>query len=370
MGSTVVRNWPFRSLPPRRLPVVALLVLLVSIAHYVTPPTHLLLHNIYQRLYYIPLLLACAWFGLRGGLITAAACIILYSPHILLQWAHMRAYQANQIMELAMIGLVGVVAGVLSDRERALRKQAEATASERDRALVDLEKTVATLRRADRLATLGTLAAGMAHEIRNPLGAMGGALEILERDYPQGHANREFMDILNQEVVRLNRVVGKYLDYTSPQAPELQPIDPNAAVRAAVELLERLAARSGVRFECHLDDLPPALADPVQVHQALVNLLLNAIQAMPTGGVAEVETRCVSGAVELVVRDQGEGLPDGPVDRIFEPFFSTKAGGTGLGLAVARQIALSHSGDLTAENSSMGGARFCLRLPTAPSENT
>jgi signal transduction histidine kinase len=198
---------------------------------------------------------------------------------------------------------------------------------------------------------------------------MQGAVEILQQDYPEDHANREFLDILDQEIVRLNRVGGKYLDYTKPQPPELRSMDPNAAVRAAVELLEKIAARSGVRFECRLaEKIAPALADPVQVHQALVNLLLNAIQAMPAGGIVEVGTAPAPAGVEIVIRDHGDGLPEGPVDRIFEPFFSTKAGGTGLGLAVARQIALSHNGCLTAENTDGGGAKFCLVLSAAPSE--
>ncbi len=359
-----------RKFRARRLVVIGLFLFVVTLAHYMTPPTELLWHNIYQRLYYVPLLLACAWFGFRGGLVTAVLCVALYTPHILLHWAHMRAYQANQLMELAMIGVIALVAGPLSDRERALRKRAEAVARERDRALVDLEKTVVTLRQADRLATLGTLAAGMAHEIRNPLGAMQGAAEILEQSCADGDPNREFVDILNQEIGRLNRVVGKYLDYAKPQAPELQPMDPNAAVRAAVKLLERIAARSNVRFVCRLpENIAPALADSVQVHQALVNLLLNAIQATPVGGgLVEVATASAPGGIEIVVRDHGEGLPEGPVDRIFEPFFSTKEGGTGLGLAVAHQIALSHSGRLTAENMQDGGASFSLLLSAAPSE--
>ncbi len=348
---------------------VALLTLAVSTAHYLTPPSHLLWHNVYQRLYYIPLLLACAWFGLRGGLITAAGCIVLYSPHIMLHWAHMRAYQANQLMELTMLGLIGVVAGFLSDRQRTLRKQAEALAAERDRALQNLQETVDSLRQADRLATLGTLAAGLAHEIRNPLGAMGGALEILESEYPKDHSHREFIDILKQEVGRLSRVVGKYLDYARPQAPEPRPVDANAVVRSAVDLLKRSAARASTRFECHLQEkLPPALADPVQIHQAMVNLLLNAIQAMPSGGVVEVDTAAAPDLIKITVTDHGKGLPDGPTERLFEPFFSTKTAGTGLGLAVARQIALSHGGRISAENAERGGAMFCLELPVASAE--
>lgn len=350
-----------------RLGLVASLILGVTVAHYLTPPSFLLLHNVYQRLYYIPLLLACAWFGLRGGIAAAVVTAILYAPHILLQWAHMRAYQANQFLELGLLGLIGLVAGLLSDRERSLRLEAEAAAAERDRALKDLQDTVETLRQADRLAALGTMAATMAHEIRNPLGAMGGALEILDHDYPAGHPHREFVEILGEEVERLRLVSGKYLDYTRPQPREPRPLDVNAAVLSALDLLRKTAARGSVRFESRLAaDLPPAFADPVQVHQVLVNLLLNGIQAMPEGGCLEVATASSGRGIRVTVRDHGPGLPGGSVDKLFEPFFSTKAGGTGLGLAVARRIATGHGGGLTARNAEDGGAVFDLELPAAP----
>jgi signal transduction histidine kinase len=284
-----------------------------------------------------------------------------------LHWGHSQAYQTSQVLELAMFGLIALVAGLLQDRERLLRWRAEQTAAERDQALRDLEGTVETLRRADRLATLGTLAAGMAHEIRNPLGAIGGAVEILDADFPASHPRREFFDILRREISRLNTLSGKYLDYARPQAPELRPVDLNGCVDASVELVGRSAGRSGVRIETKLESgLAAALADPLQVHQALVNLLLNGIQAMEEGGVLEVSTARDPAGVAVTVRDHGPGLPEGAGDRIFEPFFSTKPGGTGLGLAIARRIAVAHGGSLTVESVPGEGARFRLLLPAAP----
>ena len=341
----------------------------ITLAHYVTDPSHTLLHNLYQRLYYIPILLACAWYGLRGGVLVAAVCALLYAPHIVVHWAHDTAYQVSQALETAMFAVVAVIAGAFSDRERALRRSAEATALERDQALRDLEETVNTLRRADRLASLGTLAAGMAHEVRNPLGAIGGAVEILEGDFPPDHPNREFVDILRREIDRLNGIAGKYLDFARPEPPTPGRLEANEAVRTSVHLLSRTAARASVRIAIRLapGELP-ALADPGQVQQALVNLLLNGIQSMPAGGVLEVETSFRAGSVEISLRDHGVGLPEGPVERIFEPFFSTRTGGTGLGLAIARRIAESHGGTLTAEAADGGGARFRLTLPPAPPE--
>ncbi len=350
-----------------RWAVLAGLIVAISLGHYLTNPDHFLLHNIYQRLYYIPVLLACAWYGLAGGLAVAAVCAACYAPHILLHWKRSQAYQANQIIELGMFGVVAFVAGALSDRERRLRLEAEAIATERDRALTDLKATVDGVRRADRLAALGTLTAGMAHEIRNPLGAIGGAAEILERDYPEGHPRREFLDILRREIARLNAIVGKYLDYARPLAPELRPVDLNAAVRAALDLVGKSAVGASIVWDARLaEELSGVRADSGQIHQVLVNLLLNAVQAMPEGGTVEIATQVEAGRAVVEVRDHGVGLPDVPVERLFEPFFTTKAAGTGLGLHVCRRIAQSHGGRLDAVNAPGGGAAFRLVLPAAP----
>ncbi len=355
---------------PRRGRLAAVLlgigILAITLAHYFTSTDHWLLHNVYQRAYYVPILLACAGYGLRGGLAVAAVSALAYAPHIVVHWRHSQPYQANQVLELGMFGIVALVAGALSDRERSLREAAEATAAERDRALRELESTVDSLRQADRLAALGTLAAGMAHEIKNPLGAISGAVEILEQDVPPGHPRREFFEILREEVRRLTAITAKYLEYAKPRVPDLRPTDVNAAARGAVELVSKSASSSKVRIETRLDpDLPAAMADPLQIHQALVNLLLNGAQAMPGGGVLEVETAAVPAGIEIRVRDHGAGLAADARARLFEPFFTTRPGGTGLGLAMSRRIAEAHGGALEGNDAEGGGAVFRLRVPRA-----
>jgi signal transduction histidine kinase len=347
---------PTSGRPRSRIAILAALVAGVSLAHYLTPSEHFLLHNIYQRLYYIPVLLACAWFGLAGGLATAAASAASYVPHILLHWKHSEAYQTSQMLELAMFVVVALGAGLLSDRQSALRLQAEQAAE--------------SLRRADRLAALGTLTAGMAHEIRNPLGAVAGAAEILEQDYPQDHPRREFLDILRREIARLNAIAGKYLDFSRPQGPEPRALQVDDLVREAVDLVRKSAGGSAVEVAYEpAPALPAVIADPGQVRQVLVNLLINGVQVMPPGGGRiEVSTRETASGVEVAVRDHGPGLPGGDAERPFEPYFTTKPGGTGLGLAISRRIAESHGGTLVAENAEGGGARFRLELPRASRE--
>ncbi len=334
----------------QRLAVLAALVAAVSACHYLTPSEHFLLHNVYQRLYYIPVLLACAWFGAAGGLATAAVSAVSYVPHILLHWQHSEAYQASQILELGMFGVVALVAGLLWDRERVLRQQAETTGE--------------NLRRADRLSALGTLTAGMAHEVRNPLAAISGAVEILDQDYPADHQRREFLEILRDEITRLNVIAGKYLDYARPEAPELRTADLNALVRSAIDLVGRTATKHSIEFSSGMVEGEARVrADPGQIRQVLVNLLLNAVQFQDRIGTIDVATATRGDYFEIAVRDHGPGLPDVPPERLFEPFFTTRAGGTGLGLHVGRRIIASHGGRLIAENAAGGGAIFRLTLP-------
>jgi signal transduction histidine kinase len=350
-----------------RYAIILSLAVLTSVAHYFTDPSHFLFHNIYQRLYYVPILLAAAWFGVRGGALVAIICAGLYIPHILIHWAHSELYKANQLIELPMFLAIALIVGVVSDREREQRSKAEKTAGELDRALKDLEATVETLRRADRLATLGTLAAGMAHEIRNPLTSIVGVLEIIEPDFPEGHSHREFVGILRQEIGRLGTIATKYLDFARPPVPSPVAVDVNAAVKSSAELIQKSAERSSIRIETQLaEGLPRALADPVQLNQALLNVLLNGMQAMPEGGVLDVSTAATRSSVGITVRDHGAGLPAGPIERIFEPFFTTKQGGTGLGLAVTKQILTAHGGTIHADSAAGGGAVFELTLPIAP----
>ncbi len=349
-----------------RLTLLAVSIVAISLAHYLTPPDHFVLHNVFQRLYYVPVLIAAVTFGMRGGIAFALLAAAAYAPHIAHDWTHHGPYRTAQWIELVMFVVLATLVGRATDNERRERRRAEATARERDAALRDLEATLDDLRRADRLAALGTMAAGIAHDLRNPLGGIAGAVDILESDYPQDHPRREFLEIVRREVDRLNALTSRYVDFARPAPPEPRPVDFTVATRQAADLVRRMAERRGVTVELQASD-PAAVAkaDPVQMHQAIVNLLLNAVQAMPQGGPVEVEVRRNPGEVEIAVRDRGPGIREQDRDRIFEPFYTTRSHGTGLGLATSRRIVESHGGRITVENREGGGAEFVLHLPAA-----
>jgi signal transduction histidine kinase len=225
------------------------------------------------------------------------------------------------------------------------------------------------LRRSERLAALGKLLAGVAHEVRNPLAGIRSTAQLWQRGI--GPDAESFDDLLS-EVDRLDGIVERLLHFSRADAQEMFPSDLNALAVEAARLASPLAEGHGVRIETHLGpSLPPALMAPPAVLQILRNLTTNAIQAMPDGGLLRISTRLdpTTRRVELEVSDTGHGLEPEALAHLFEPFFTTKSNGTGLGLAIAREIALAHRGELRpGPQVGMPGASFTLSLPVASTQ--
>lgn len=257
----------------------------------------------------------------------------------------------------------------------------------------------AKLKDRDRLAAMGSMAAGLAHEVKNPLGAIKGAAQLLEELAPKGadaEEFKEFVGIILEETNRLNRVVGSFLDYARPGVGDPVALDVNAAIRRTVQIL---TPRDKPSLELHLDladDLPRAKIDAEQLRQVLINLVQNGIQAMDghgkltittsrrkkaragweddsrpgkTGpGAAESTPRSEGGAdlVELTVRDTGPGIAEKILKNLFVPFFTTKQRGTGLGLAISQSIVQSAGGTIEVNTKLGAGTKFIVLLPAAP----
>ena len=235
----------------------------------------------------------------------------------------------------------------------------------------DRERLQTHLRRSERLAALGKLLAGVAHEVRNPLAGIRSTVQLWQRGI--GREDDEALAGLVEEVDRLEGIVSRLLHFSRADAQDLAPGDLNAVVAEVARLTAPRAEAQGVRLEVELEpDLPPAaLAAPALI-QVFRNLATNALQVMPEGGTLRLATGRAgdggAGAIEARVTDTGPGLSAEAARHLFEPFFTTKADGTGLGLAIAREIALAHRGDLRAEDRPCGrGAAFILTLPVAES---
>jgi two-component system sensor histidine kinase PilS (NtrC family) len=220
----------------------------------------------------------------------------------------------------------------------------------------------ARMRAADRLASLGRMAANIAHEIRNPLAALSGAVEVMAAGTAEDTRERLGQIVLN-ETNRLNGIIREFLEYARPAPLNRTPVNVAETVDEVLVLLEHQVVAGTLKT---VREFPPALTwavDRQQFRQAVWNLCLNAVQAMPEGG--ELRVTMTVGAGRLVVRvnDSGEGIAGADLGQIFEPFFSTKSGGTGLGLALVHRIVQDHGGEIDVQSRPGAGSTFTLTLP-------
>jgi signal transduction histidine kinase len=339
----------------------------VSALHYATPPEHFVLHALYQRLYYVPVILAAYWFGVRGGLVAAVVSSLAYAPHIHTAWSHNPPYTVSQYAELLVFLSLGLSVGLIASHERRLANQHRDTAGRLERANRELRESGEQLRRAERLSALGEIAAGLAHELRNPLAGIKGALEIVSARAPVATPEAEFSGIATRELQRLEGLVQEFLDYARPKPPRLRPADLPDVVRRVVSLLGPQAEQAGVALAVEGDDASQGLRiDPEQIEQVLVNVVLNAVQASPRGGQVKIRHYPRDGRYRIEVADQGPGIPPDSKARIFEPFFTTKERGTGLGLAISQRIIAAHRGEIRITPGQGGGTVVEILLPVFP----
>lgn len=230
---------------------------------------------------------------------------------------------------------------------------------------------------AARASYVGLLASGLAHEIRNPLNAMNMNLQMLEEELQAigGFPDREYEELLDStksEIKRLEGLVNNFLAYARPGRPQFKSTDLNEVVATVVKFLENDFKQSGVGLASDLQPmLPNADLDERQFKQALMNLLVNARQVLESGGNVEVRTRAASnGQIIVEVEDDGPGIPAASRERIFEVFYSSRGGGTGLGLPIARQIVERHGGSIDLETTEGEGTRFTIRLPRRHGDET
>ena len=352
--------------------ILACFLVCISLLHYLTPLHLPYLHDIFQRLYYLPIILAALWFGLRGGLICSILVSIAYAPHLLFQWGGHLTLEMEKYLEIMLYNIVGGVTGLLSQRERERTVELQKTArgleesyqklqNQSERIIIIEEQ----LRRAEKLSTLGEMAAVLAHEIRNPLGSIRGTAEILKDDYKPGDPKQEFIDIQIKETERLNRVVEDFLHMARPQPADMQLCPIQEELETIVALLSNDARGRQISLVLKPASAPVIIsADGEKLRQAFLNIIINSLQATPPGGSVTITTTPYeAGSCEICFRDSGPGIDAETMDRIFEPFFTTKPDGTGLGLAITKKIIESHGGTMRVESEVGHGTIVNVILP-------
>jgi len=218
--------------------------------------------------------------------------------------------------------------------------------------------------RAEHLATLGEMATGLAHEIRNPLAGIAGVIEIIGRDLPVTSPARAVVKDVRQEIAQINRILTDLLETARPHPPQVCRSNLNTTVEHTVMLARQQVLSKPIKIELQgAPDLPEVEHDSDQIHQVLLNLLLNAVQAIEGSGTVRVEIGSRDDYASVVVSDTGRGIPPQNLSNIFRPFFTTKGNGTGLGLSLARRIVEEHHGRIEVSSAVGKGSRFEVLLP-------
>jgi signal transduction histidine kinase/putative methionine-R-sulfoxide reductase with GAF domain len=229
----------------------------------------------------------------------------------------------------------------------------------------DLRKTEAQLIRSDKLAALGQLAAGIAHEIRNPLTSINILIHSMTEDLPSGDSHKEDLEVIEEEINRINQIVDQFLRFAKPAPPLLEKGDVLSVFEETLQLLRPQIEKQQIFVRKEFQALPIVQMDREQMKQATLNLLLNAIQAMPAGGHLTLKARNSENGqwVHLSIQDSGIGIPGEDLNKLFDPFFSTKEGGIGLGLSIAHRIIDQHHGKIEVESAPGKGTLFTVWLP-------
>jgi len=229
------------------------------------------------------------------------------------------------------------------------------------------------MNRAEQLATMGQFAAGIAHELRNPLTAIRSTVQFLSGEFQEGSEQQKLSESILEEVDRLNGIVGNLLSLAQPAQSKPAEIHLRQEIEKCLSVVDAKARSQDVKLELVCEDrLPNLVFDPAELRQVLLNVIMNGLQAMPRGGTLSVEVRCLDEAAHaagaqgdralIEITDQGPGIPRELRERVFEPFFTTKPGGTGLGLAVCRSIVRRYDGDIWIEPVEGGGTRVKMVL--------
>jgi PAS domain S-box-containing protein len=268
--------------------------------------------------------------------------------------------------EVDMLELLGLQAAHAIERARLTDELGRKVASLED-ATLELRKNQERLVQAERLSAIGEMAARVAHEIRNPLVAIGGfARSLLHRRPSHDASTRESLEIIVDEVRRLESIVREVLDFSRPIPPKIAPVDLAKLVSEVIELLRWEMDQAGVGAWLDAEPgLKPAAADRDQLFQALVNVFRNAADSMPNGGTLTVRLHGLQHGLELTVNDTGIGMPPEVLAHVLEPFYTTKTNGSGLGLTIASQIVRDHHGEIKIDSREREGTTVTIRLPAA-----
>ncbi len=325
--------------------------------------------GIISRYYFVlvlPAISAATKMGMFGTIVTSAIAFGAYLSFWLRLPSDLYIEDKSELVSRGVIMfLSGLLAHQLAEATRVESRKYQDAAQRLAEANQNLQEAEAAVRRSDRLAALGQLSAGLAHELRNPLGTIKTSAEMLLKNVPADNAvAREMAGFISSEVDRTNSLVTRFLDFARPLAVRLDKTDLTQVIDQAVSDVEKHQPPFDVTiYKNYSPEIPPFFLDGELMERVMYNLLLNAAQASPPSGSITVKTRQIDGMVEIAVIDRRSGIQPKLLENIFNPFYTTKAGGVGLGLAIVSKIVDEHGGSISVESEPGEGSVFRVYLP-------
>ncbi|GAB4172340.1 MAG: ATP-binding protein [Calditrichia bacterium] len=341
----------------------------ITYLHYSTPTHIWQYHLVFMEMYFVPILTAAFLFGLSGGVISSILVAIAYLPHVMLQWGGLIETNLMRFMQVGLFIIVGILTGYLASKEKEEKKKAQKSAEDLKNALNDLEiqyeKTSALeaqLQQADRLSIIGELTASLAHEIRNPLNSILGVAQILKDEARLSGKHQEFIHIMEEEIQRLSDVLENYLQFSRKNVPKslFRPIE---VVDKIIRMVGPQLRKKGIEIDIDMNDQMQIYANPIEFHQVLMNIILNSIQSLQSGGAIHIFSSLEQGRGVIVISDNGPGIPSGILSDIFKPFVSGKENGSGLGLAIVKRIVDNNGWSISVSSDPHKKTSFILEIP-------
>ncbi len=307
---------------------------------------------------------------------TAMFVLLVLQPLLIMGLAVIFTKRFTSSIDSLMEATRKVKAGDLNYRINGLEDEFGIVANSFNEMATSVQRMYDELQRTEQISILGQLAAGLAHEIKNPLAGIKAFMEIMSEDSCLPEEDMATLAKVLGEVKRIEYLMKDLLNFARPPLPQLNETSINRRMESMLSIVALSAKKADGREVLIKKELgegiPPTMADPLQLEQAFLNLLMNALDAMPDGGTLSVKTSYhrPSGSILVIISDTGKGIQPGMEGRIFQPFFTTKAKGTGLGLAITKRLIEQHGGRILAENNPGGGASFKIVLPVQQKSKT
>lgn len=342
---------------------------------YFSQPFPEAINSSYWYILFLPVVSAASNFGLLGSALVAIIAAAENASLLVWVWEYNRInpdfptvftrdYQFELVLRLLSLFLVSYAAHQLAKAKQEEAAKYQRAAEQLAEANQNLKEAEAQVRRSERLVALGQLTAGLAHELRNPMGTMKTSAELLGRSVAkENEIAQEMAGYIREEVDRTNSLITRFLDFARPQSLKTQKGDLSALLDHVIERFSRENNSNVSIYKNYSPDIPPVPFDAELMERVILNLLTNAAQASPEAGVVTVKTRVAGDMAEIAVIDRGSGIEPKNLESIFNPFFTTKSNGVGLGLAICSKIVDEHGGQIKVESTPGEGSVFHVFLP-------